>query len=107
MSTKDVKNAHIRAGGFLLLPCWMVIHNQEKRIIFKYRNTDSFYFYLVVTRETSDGTVQKKNCEIFKTWALLFHLFGSVIKKTQKCLFSFNVEQECCNLTNSPETVGV
>lgn len=59
----------------------MVIHNQEKRIIYKYRNTDSFYFYLVVKRETSDGTVQKKNCEIFKTWALLFHLFGSVIKK--------------------------
>lgn len=43
----------------------MVIHNQEKRIIYKYRNTDSFYFCLVVKRETSDGTVQKKNCAIF------------------------------------------
>lgn len=99
MSTKDLKNAQIRAGGvsaFALLDG----HSQL-------RKTDSFYFYLVVKRETSDGTVQKKNCKIFKTWALLFHLFGSVIKKTQKCLFSFSVEQECCNITNSPETVGV
>lgn len=87
MSTKDVKNAHIRAGGFLLLACWMVIHNQEKRIIFKYRNTDSFYFYLVVTRETSDGTVQKKNCEVFKPGHYCSISLGLLLKKHRNVCF--------------------
>lgn len=55
--------------------------------MYKYRNTDSFYVYFVVKRETSDGTAQKKNCEILKPGHYCSISLGLLLKRTEMFVF--------------------